>query len=280
MKSPYRKTAAYLLLGAAALPMVAPFLWMLVTSVQSDAGVMAYPPRWIPSPAQWENYGIVADRLHFGVFGWNSLKIATLSTIGQLFSCSLAAYGFARFAFRGREVLFGALLATMVVPYQITMIPLFTIVKWLGLVDTHAALILPSFLGGTFGGAAFGTFLLRQFFETIPRDFVDAAVVDGAGRWRVYWHVMLPLARPALATLGLFVFMGSWNDLLQPAIFLSSPDLLTLPVGLAALQASQQGLHSNLLMAGAVLAVAPVVIMFFAAQKYFVRGLVMSGIKG
>lgn len=275
-----KRAATYLLLALAAAPMVIPFVWMIVTAFNDQAHALATPPVWLPWPAHPENFSEVADRLHFGMFAWNSVKISVLSTIGQVFSCSLAAYAFARFQFKGKNILFAILLATMIVPFQVTMVPVFSVIKWLGWVDSHAALVVPSFFGGTFGGAAFGTFLLRQFFETIPQEYVDAAVIDGASRWRVYWNVMLPLARPALATLALFVFMGTWNDLLQPAIYLSSTEKMTLTVGLASLQSVQQSLQFNLLMAGAVLCVAPIVIVFLFTQKYFVKGMLMTGVKG
>jgi multiple sugar transport system permease protein len=275
-----KKSFAYLLLIFAAIPMLAPFLWMLATSLKDQSGAMAIPPQWLPNQLHFENYSDVADKFRFGLFTFNSLKISILSTFGQLLSCSLAAYAFARMKFRGKEIIFYALLVTMMIPYQVTMIPVFYVIRLLGWVDSHNALIIPSFFGGTFGGAAFGTFLLRQFFETIPREMEDAATIDGAGKFRIYWDIFLPLSKPALATLGLFVFMGSWNDLLQPVIYLSSYDKMTLTVALAALQSSQETFQYNILMAGTVLSIIPILILFVFMQKYFVKGFVLSGIKG
>jgi multiple sugar transport system permease protein len=275
-----KKSFAYLLLIFAAIPMLAPFLWMLATSLKDQTGAMAIPPQWLPNQLHFENYSDVADKFRFGLFTFNSLKISLLSTLGQLLSCSLAAYAFARMKFRGKEIIFYALLVTMMIPYQVTMIPVFYVIRLLGWVDSHNALIIPSFFGGTFGGAAFGTFLLRQFFETIPREMEDAATIDGAGKFRIYWDIFLPLSKPALATLGLFVFMGSWNDLLQPVIYLSSYDKMTLTVALAALQSSQETFQYNILMAGTVLSIIPILILFVFMQKYFVKGFVLSGIKG
>jgi len=260
--------------------MLAPFLWMLATSLKDQTGAMAIPPQWLPNQLHFENYSDVADKFRFGLFTFNSLKISILSTFGQLLSCSLAAYAFARMKFRGKEIIFYALLVTMMIPYQVTMIPVFYVIRLLGWVDSHNALIIPSFFGGTFGGAAFGTFLLRQFFETIPREMEDAATIDGAGKFRIYWDIFLPLSKPALATLGLFVFMGSWNDLLQPVIYLSSYDKMTLTVALASLQSSQETFQYNILMAGTVLSIIPILILFVFMQKYFVKGFVLSGIKG
>lgn len=276
----WRAYWAYILLTFAALPMLAPFLWMLAASLKTTAGVLAIPPQWIPHPFVPQNYPDIAEKFQFALFTFNSLKISLLSALGQLISCSLAGYAFARLQFRGKNALFVLLLATMIVPYQVTMIPVFYVIRTLGWADTHAALIVPNYFGGAFGGAAFGTFLMRQFFETIPRELEDAATIDGAGKLRIYWHVMLPLAKPALAALGLFVFMGSWNDLLQPVIYLSSYEKMTLTVGLASLQSSHDTVPVNLLMAGAALSIIPILVLFLFTQKYFVKGFITAGIKG
>jgi ABC-type glycerol-3-phosphate transport system permease component len=178
--------------------------------------------------------------------------------------------------FRGKEVIYFVLLATMMIPSQVTMIPVFLIMKFLGWIDTHYALFVPAFFGG-----AFGTFLLRQFFSTIPQDLEDAAKIDGCGRFRLYWQIFLPLSKPAIATLAVFSFMGYWNDLLNPVIYLSSLEKMTLTVGLATLQGAEGTmLRYNVVMAGAVISVLPILVVYIAAQKWFVKGITMTGLKG
>ena len=271
----FTNAISYLILGLIALLMLGPFLWMLSTSLKTQADIFRYPPELIPSPPHFENYETILKGLSVPQFLFNSFKISALATIGQLLSCSLAAYAFARMQFRGKGLLYGVLLATMMIPAQVTMIPVFLIMKSLGWIDSHNALIVPAFLGG-----AFGTFLLRQFFESIPRDLEDAARIDGCGRFRIYWQIILPLAKPALATLGLFTFMSYWNDLLGPVIYLSSVEKMTLTVGLASLQAGEMVARHDLLMAGSMLSIVPMLVLFVLAQKWFVRGVVMTGIKG
>jgi multiple sugar transport system permease protein len=271
-----KRLLTYISLIVVAALMVGPFLWMLATSLKSAGEMFAFPLRLIPHEISIDSYKEVARRMPFLLFIFNSLKIASLATLGQLFSCSLAAYAFARMRFRGREFLYFTLLATMMIPSQVTMIPVFLIMKSLGWIDTHYALIVPAFFGG-----AFGTFLLRQFFATIPQDLEDAARIDGCGRLRLYWRIFLPLSKPALATLAVFSFMGYWNDLLNPVIYLSSLEKMTLTVGLATLQGAEGTiLRYNIVMAGAVISVLPILALYIAAQKWFVRGITMTGLKG
>ncbi len=272
-----RRVLLYLVLVGVGVMMVAPFLWMLLTSVTPRAELYRYPPG-LPSHFELGSYREVFERLPFGIFTINSLKISVLATLGTLTSASLAAYAFARMSFRGREALYWIVLATMMVPFQVTMVPVFFVIRTLGWYDSHAALIVPSFFG--FGMGAFGVFLLRQFFATIPREIEEAAVMDGASRWRIFWRIMLPIAQPALATLAVLTFMANWNDLLGPVIYLSSTDRLTLTVGLAALQGGELASRTDLVMAGAVVSVVPIVILFIAAQRYFVQGIVQGGVKG
>lgn len=268
------RAARYVLLSVLAVIMAGPFLWMLSASLQGQGDVFRVPPRWIPDPPRFSNYGEILERMPFVQFFLNSTKIAGLATIGQVLSCSLAAYAFARMRFRGSTVLYGVLLATMMIPAQVTMIPSFMIMRSLGWIDSHNALIVPAFFGG-----AFGTFLLRQFFATIPRELEDAACIDGAGKFRIYWQIILPLSKPALITLGLFTFMTYWGDLLGPVIYLSSTEKMTLTVGLANLQAGAMATRYDLLMAGALVSVVPMLVLFVVAQKWFVRGIAMTGMR-
>lgn len=253
--------------------MFVPFAWMLSTSLKTNAEAFVLPPQWIPLHPRWSNYLDVLQAMPFARFAANTLIVAVARTFGQLLLCSLAAYVFARLRFPGKGPLFVAYLATLMIPGQVLLIPSFILMKDIGWLDTYAALIFPSLF------SAFGTFLLRQFFLTLPASLDEAAVIDGANPLQVYWHVMLPLTGPALATLGVFSFLAAWNDLLWPLIVTSRSSMRVLTVGLASLQ----GEHSTdwpLLMAGALLSTLPLLILFFAAQRYFVAGIAVSGIKG
>lgn len=266
--------ATYVGLSLGSIIMVIPFVWMISSSLKTNVELFYFPPRWLPKHWLWQNYVEVFRSFPFAQFIVNSMKISTLSTLGQLLTCAMAAYCFARFRFPGRDVLFTILLSTMMVPGQVTMIPVFMVMRALGWVDTHYPLIVPSYCGG-----AFGTFLLRQFFLTIPNELEDAARMDGASRASIFWQIFLPLGKPALATLGLIAFMNNWNNLLGPVIYLQSRDKMTLSVGLALFK-GQYTTKYNLLMAGALISVLPILIMFILAQKYFVQGITMTGIKG
>lgn len=264
----------YLLLTAIGAVMVGPFLWMISTSLMEQADIFRVPPKWIPDRIDLRNYRAIMEVLPLGKLLLNSFTIAVSATIGQLCSCTLAAYAFARMKFRGSATVYFVLLATMMIPAQVTMIPAFLIMKSLGLIDTLYALIVPAFFGG-----AFGTFLLRQFFATIPKDLEDAARIDGCGKFRILWSIFLPLSRPALATLALFTFMTYWNDLLGPVIYLSSVENATLTMGLANLQSGVMVTRYDLLMAGSVLSVLPILLLLILGQKWFVRGIATTGLK-
>jgi len=269
-----RKIVRYVLLTAIGAVMVGPFLWMVSTSMMDQQDIFRVPPLWIPDQIHLRNYRAIMDVLPLGKLLLNSFTIAVSATVGQLCSCTLAAYAFARMRFRGNGVLYFVLLATMMIPAQVTMIPTFLIMKSLGLIDTLYALIVPAFFGG-----AFGTFLLRQFFSTIPTDLEDAARMDGCGRFRILWSIVLPLSKPALATLALFTFMTYWNDLLGPVIYLSSVENATLTMGLANLQSGVMVTRYDLLMAGSVLSVLPILLLLIIGQRWFVKGIATTGLK-
>jgi multiple sugar transport system permease protein len=264
----------HLVLILVSIVMAAPLLWTLGTSLKQPGVISTYPPQWIPNPVDWDNYRQLFLQLPMGLFLLNSFKIATIATIGQVISCAMAAFAFARLRFPARNLLFFILLATLMVPTHVTLIPTFFIMRWLGWIDTHWALTVPWWMGG-----AFGTFLLRQFFLTIPTELMEAAKIDGAGYWRIFWRIYMPLSGPALATLAVFTFMGSWNNLLGPLIFLNSMEKMTVTLGLTLLQ-GQYYSQWTLLMAGAIVSVIPTLIVFFMAQKYFVEGIVRAGLKG
>jgi len=253
--------------------MVLPFLWMLSTSFKAPGKTFVYPPEWIPDPLVWENYPNMWTALPFGKFLLNSVKIASLTTIGQLLTCSMGAYAFSVLKFRGREILFLLLIATLMIPYQVTLIPTFILFSKLGWVGTHLPLWVPAFWGG-----AFGTFLLRQFYLTIPIDLAESARIDGATIWQIFRHIYLPLSGPAMAALAIFTFMWSWNDLLNPLIYVTELDQLTLTIGLSFFQ-NQYGGKWTLMMAGAVVSILPILVIFFFAQKYFIQGIAMTGLK-
>ncbi len=261
---------AYALLILGALVMVGPFVWMVSTSLKEPAD--QFTRALIPNPVTFENYTRLWDILPFSRLIWNSFKIASIATVGQLLTCSMAGFAFAAVRFRGRNVLFVMLLVTLMIPFQVTLIPNFIVYRWLGLYGTQIPLYLPSFLGG-----AFGTFLLRQYFLTIPTELAEAARIDGASLWTIYWRIYLPLARPALAALAIFTFLFSWNDLFGPLIYLPSDlEKTTLPVGLALFQAQYSG-RWTVMMAGVLVSIAPIIVVFFFAQKQFIEGIALSG---
>lgn len=276
-----KKALLYTCLILLALIMLVPFLWMALAAMKEPGQLMQVPPDLKPWPLSLAAFGEMSDVMPVGLFFWNSVKIAVLGTLGELIAASLAAYAFAKFEFAGKQVLFGVLLITLMIPFQVTMVPVFVIMNWLGWNDTHAALIVPHFFGGAFASAAFGIFMLRSFFEEIPRELEDAARIDGAGHFRIFYKVILPLAKPALAVLALFVFMGIWNDLLGPVLFLSSEELMPLPYGLAALQTAAQHMSRyDILMAGTLVSVVPVVILYIVAQKQITEAFIQAGLKG
>ncbi|HVG88820.1 MAG: carbohydrate ABC transporter permease [Gaiellales bacterium] len=253
--------------------MLLPLAWMLLTSIQTLPETRHFPPHLIPSGIHWQNYPDALDAAPFGRFFLNSIVVTGAAVIGHLVFCSLAAYAFARLHFWGRDVLFVVLLATLMVPFQVTMIPTFLIVQDLGLVNTLGALIAPNLV------TPFGIFLLRQFFRTLPIELEEAARMDGASRLGVLFRIVLPLSMPALATLTVVTFLWTWNDFLWPLIATTSTDQSTVQRGLAGFQGAHQT-SWTLLMAGNVMALAPVLLVFVIAQKWFVQSLAASGLKG
>ena len=270
-----RRALAYIVLILGSLAMLGPFAWMVSTSLKQEGSVFIFPPVWIPHPVRWDNYVTLFSLVPFGNAFVNSIIVAAAATVGQVLSASLAAYAFARLRFRGRNVLFIIFLATMMVPSQVTLIPTFILFRAIGWINTLLPLTVPAFFG-----SAFGIFLLRQFFLTLPRELFEAAVIDGASPPHMYWRLALPLAKPALATFGVFVFMGAWNDLITPAIYINDMSKMTLPLVLAQFNNAFGADYTAHTMAGAVLSVLPLLIAFLLAQKYFVQGITLTGLKG
>lgn len=268
------KTIAYVLLAATAISMLFPFYWMVATSFKTEARVFAFPPEWLPIPLVFDSYLHIFGRLPFELYVYNSVKVSTLWTLGVILSSSLAAYAFARVRFAGRDVLFIVTLAALMIPGQVTMIPLYIIMTRIGWVDTHLPLYVPAFFG-----SAFGIFLMRQYFMTIPQELNDAARIDGCSHFGIYWRIMMPLSKAVVATLALLSFMTSWNDLLGPVIYLHSENLFTLPLALTRFRGHYYTQWANM-MAGATVSVVPILLVFLFTQQYFVRGVVLSGLKG
>jgi ABC-type glycerol-3-phosphate transport system permease component len=254
---------------------VTPFLWMLSTSLKSQEYILQAKPQLIPDPLTFESYTQLTERIDLPRIFFNSIFVAAVGTFGQIVVAAMAAYAFSRIEWRGRDVVFILYLATMMIPAVVLVIPQFILVRSLGWVNTYAALIVP----GLF--SAFGVFLLRQAFKGLPRDFEEAAFVDGANHFVIFWRIDLPLVKPALATLAVFSFMGLWNSYLWPLFAARREEVMTLPVALATLQAGPRALTEwNMIMAGAVITVLPILLAYLLAQRWFVRGVVASGIKG
>ena len=261
-----------LIIGA--LIMVFPFIWTISSSLKSVSQIFIVPPEFIPKPFVWSNYTDSLKALPFGRAYWNSFYITVLIVGIQLITASMAAYAFAKIRFPGVNFLFIFFLATMMIPKQVTMIPMYMIMSKIGWLDTHLTLIVP---GALFN--AFSVFLLRQFVMGIPNDLEEAAVIDGANPLKIYWKVILPLIRPALAAVGIFAFMSTWNNFLEPLIFLSTPKLFTVPLLLNYFK----GLHATdwgLMMAGSTISIIPVLIVYVIAQRQIIEGVALTGIKG
>jgi len=268
------KLGIYVVLSVGALTMVLPFLWMISTSLKADSDVFSTTLNLIPERFVWRNYIDLWAVAPFDRFFLNTIKVTFLVTVGRLLISSMAAYAFARLRFRGRDVLFLVYLATMMVPYQVTIVPLYIMMTHLHWVNTHWALVVPPLF------SAFGVFLLRQFYMGIPRELEEAARIDGCGFFWIYWRIVLPLSVPAMTALGIFTFLGTWNDFMGPLIFLNSLDKFTLSVGLSSLIGMYET-DWTLLMTGAVLTVLPVILVFVVAQKHFIQGISLQGsVKG
>lgn len=254
---------------------IAPFLWTLITAVKSDAELVAFPPVFWPEVWHWENFAIAWTKHPFTTFLQNSAIVVVFSTIGQLFSSSLVAYGFARFRFPGREPIFILLLATMIIPWDVKMIPLYMEFNYLGWINTLKPLIVPAWFG-----EAFFIFLLRQYIMTIPMEIDEAARMDGANAWQIYWRIHLPLMAPALVLVGTFHFMNAWNDYLGPLIFLNDQSKYTLTLGLALLKGLHNEADINSIATIAIILCLPPLALFFYAQRYIMDNALGSSVKG
>jgi multiple sugar transport system permease protein len=270
-----RNTVVLIALVILSILFLLPLVWLVRSSFMDNTSIFLYPPRWVPNPVEWSNYNYVfSDYPLFRYLG-NTLTIVVPTVLGVVVSSTLVAYGFSRIPWRGREVVFGVLLSTLMLPYVVTLIPTFFMWSKLGFVDTYVPLVLPSW----FGGGIFNIFLLRQFFRTLPQDYDEAATLDGANHFQILWHIIVPLSRPALITIAILSFLYHWNDFLGPLIYLSTPEKFTLALGLSHFQGEYSAEWGRLMAASTVMLI-PVIALFFFAQRYFIKGIVMSGLKG
>jgi multiple sugar transport system permease protein len=265
---------SYLLCFAGSFIMLLPLAWLFRSSIMTPGQIFTFPPEWVPNPFAWENYPEALTTIPFLLYFKNTLFILIPAVLGTVVTATLAAYGFARLRWRGRDLVFNILLTTLMLPYAITLIPTFLLWARLGLINTTWPLVLPRW----FGGGIFYIFLLRQFFRTIPRELDEAALLDGANRLQVLWHIIVPVSRPALITVAIFAALSTWNDFLGPLMYLNDSNKFTLALGLAEFT----GLYNSqwhLLMAASAVVIVPVMVLFFFAQRYFVEGLTLTGTK-
>jgi ABC-type glycerol-3-phosphate transport system permease component len=271
---------AYVILAVGAIAFLVPFYFVINGSLKTEAEVLAGDFVSLPqslNDIRWNNYprALARDKMHFWPALANTTVVTVLSVVGQILSCSLVGFGFARFKFRGRSILFMVMLSTMMLPGQVTMIPVFVLFRSLGMVDSFWPLVIPMWLA-----SPFFVFMFRQFFAQIPEDLVEAARIDGAGNWRIYWQLMMPLCGPVIAIVAIYTFLAAWNDFMNPLIYLNSPENRTLALALNAFRGQYGVSDANLLMAASVVCMLPCVVLFFAAQKYFVQSIAMTGLKG
>ena len=267
----------YLILLVLAFITIFPFLWMLLTTFKSSKAIFAIPPTWIPDklfkPGMWDNYVTVFTKHNFIRYTFNSIFVSFMAAAGQVITCSLAGFAFARMEFRGKNFFFGALLATSMVPVEVSIIPEFLMMIKLGWLNTYLPLIVPSFLTG-----AYGTFMLREFFANIPQDLEDAAAIDGASVFGIYYRIFLPLAGSALVTLFVLAFINNWNALLRPVFYISESHLRTLPLGLMAFKGAYES-QWHLLLTGSVISILPLLILYIFAQRFIIEGIATTGLK-
>jgi ABC-type glycerol-3-phosphate transport system permease component len=267
---------SYLLLSLGSLMILVPFAWMISTSLKRKVDVLIFPPQWIPNPVQWRNYIDAVTTFPFGLYTLNSLIIVVFVLLGTLLSCSFAAYGFSRLNAPGRNFIFLVLLSTMMLPGAVTMVPIYLFFNKLGWLDTFLPLIVPSWFGG-----AFNIFMIRQFYVGIPYELEDSAQIDGCNAYGTWWKIIIPLSMPVLVTVGIFTFMGTWNDFMGPLIYLTDESKRTLALGLSYYQGSARSSPDlHLLMAATLYSILPCVILYFLSQRMFIKGMVFTGVKG
>jgi ABC-type glycerol-3-phosphate transport system permease component len=265
----------YLLLTIVGAMLMAPLVWLVSSSLKDQGKIFILPPEWIPNPIRWGNYKTVFERFDFARYAWNSTVVTFWATLGSVVSSAIVAFGFSRLRFPGREKLFLVLLSTVMIPYHVTLIPTYILFRELKWLDTYLPLIVPAWIGGS----AFNIFLLRQFFMRLSFELDDAARIDGASIWQIFTQIVLPQSKPALGVVAIFSFLGSWNDFFGPFIYINTTEKYTLPLALRLFQTTEST-QWHLLMAASVITAIPCIALYFIAQRYFVQGVVFTGLKG
>lgn len=269
-----KKIFIYILMSIFAVFLGFPFLWMVITSLKTSGQIFIYPPVFIPDPVQFSNYSYAWIKASFSSYFFNSVFVTVLTVAGQITTSSLAAYSFSRLHYKGRDKIFLTYLATMMIPFPVIMVPNFIIMRVFHWLNSYQALIIPSIF------TAYGTFMLRQFFMSIPTELDEAATIDGSSKFGIFWKIIMPLSKPGIITLCVFSFIGSWNSFLWPLLVTNKQNMFTLPLGLAVFRGFEYNIQYNLLLAGTVICIMPILVIYLLAQKFFVEGIALSGIKG
>lgn len=273
-----RRVLVYAVLVAGVIPTVLPFIWLVRSALMDNNQMFIAPPEWIPNPFEWSNFSGALTAQPFARYFLNTMIIEVFTVTGTLLTCSIAAFSFSRLRWRGRNVVFGILLSGLMLPQAVLLVPTFLMWDAVQAINTYYPLIVPAWLGGA-GGGIFNVFLLRQFFLTIPYELDEAAYIDGASPWRVFWQVIVPLSKPALMVVGIFTFIRTWNEFLDPLIYLNDSSKFTLALGLASFQGTYNA-QWGYLMAAATATILPIILLFFFAQRYLIEGVTLTGVKG
>lgn len=272
------RVVLYVVLVAGVIPTIFPFIWLVRSALMDNNQIFISPPQWIPKPFAWSNFSGALTAAPFARYFLNTMILEAFNVVGTLLTCSIAAYSFSRLRWRGRNVVFGVLLTGLMLPQAVLLVPTFLMWNAVGAINTYLPLIVPSWFGGAAGGI-FNVFLLRQFFLTIPYEIDEAAYIDGANPFQVFWRIIIPLSKPAMMVVGIFTFIRVWNEFLEPLVYLKDSNKFTLALGLASFQ-GEFNAEWGFLMAAALVTILPIIILFFFAQRYLIEGITLTGVKG